>query len=329
MNTEVTDHRQRSLHASGGQGSTTSDRSTRVDIVEFEQCKLCLAHAGHVTYQLRACQLWVCSECGAHYIDYLDPAETPDTTASRELTDRERNYFRKTQHYNLERNAVHVDMVRSYVRLEGLRILDIGCGGGLFLSHVKALGADVCGLDSSPAAVLFSREESGVDAHNVLIEDPDWQVQNKGAFDVVTLWDVIEHVNFPRETILAAAHVLRPGGHIFVGTPCRDTFYHRVGTMTYALTHGRFPTFLNQLYSSERFAHKQILSTADIAGLYRGAGVELQQLDLLHELSLPYKHYLKKLTRSDVVATITAPFARLAFSIFRIKNKMIAVGRKR
>jgi len=311
----------------GDPGQAPRGRFLGVDGLDFRECKFCLSHAGQEAYRLHSSKLWVCSECGAHYIDYLDPIEQP-AADSLVLTDRDRDYFRKTQHHNLDRNSAHIDLVQSYASLAGARVLDIGCGGGLFLARAKALGAEVCGLDVSPVAVLFSTQESHVDAHNIPIEDADWQAQYRESFDIVTLWDVIEHVNDPRETFIAAANMVRPGGHMFVGTPYRDSFYHQTGVMTYKLTRGKFPTFLNQMYSDVRYGHKQILSAADITRLFRLTPVELLQITLLHELSLPHKHYLKKLTRSQTVANVVAPLVTLGLSVARIRNKMIAVGRK-
>jgi len=66
----------------------------------------------------------------------------------------------------------------------------------------------------------------------------------------VTLWDVIEHVNYPFEALQSAANVLKQGGFLLIDTPCRDSFYHQFGAFTYEITGGKLPTFLNAMYSS-------------------------------------------------------------------------------
>jgi hypothetical protein len=111
-------------------------------------------------------------------------------------------------------------------------------------------------------------------------------------------------------------------------TPCRDSFYHRAGGITYKLTGGKYPTFLNAMYSSHMFGHKQIFSTTEMKGLFEAVGMEVVELRKFHELSFPYEFYLKKLVRSEVLVKLLLPLVRAFFWIFKIRNKMLVVGRK-
>jgi 2-polyprenyl-6-hydroxyphenyl methylase/3-demethylubiquinone-9 3-methyltransferase len=146
---------------------------------------------------------------------------------------------------------------------------------------------------------------------------------------MVTLWDVIEHVNYPYETLNSAANVLKAGGYLLIDTPCRDSFYHRVGEITYKLTGGKYPTFLNAMYSSHLFGHKQIFSTTEMRKLFEAIGMEIVELKKFHELSFPYEFYVKKLVQSETVVRLLLPFVQAFFRLFKIRNKMLVVGRKR
>jgi 2-polyprenyl-6-hydroxyphenyl methylase/3-demethylubiquinone-9 3-methyltransferase len=297
---------------------------------DFAICKVCTAEAGRLTYRLEHLNLWVCSRCGAHYVDHLDPVETMDPTVSPDAPDAQSaNYFETIQHYNYERTLSHVEMIRSRCELEGLRVLDVGCGGGLFLSLLADGGADVCGSDLSDPAVRYARTKYGLTVHKYPVEHPFWQESYGERFDVITLWDVLEHVNFPRDFLRAAGNLLRPGGWMFIDTPCRESFYHRFGSMTYRASMGRFPTFLNVIYSNVPFGHKQILSAGELRGLLDRVGFETIELNMIHELSLPYTHYLKMMSRSKVLVSLAHPLVKILFSVLRIRNKMVAVGIKR
>jgi 2-polyprenyl-3-methyl-5-hydroxy-6-metoxy-1,4-benzoquinol methylase len=293
---------------------------------DFKVCKLCRASAGSPVYDLRDTRLWVCAECGAHYIDYLDAPEPEGTPQS--LTPRDRAYFEEVQHYNLQRLNAQVRRVQEHRDCKDLRILDIGSGGGLFLKTMREAGAEVCGAEPAIKPALYSREKYGLEVHSQPVEDEFWQSGYRESFDVVTMWDVIEHVNFPRETLQAAANLLKPGGLLLVGTPCREGFYHRFGSLTARLTRGRHPTFLNMMYSSIPHAHKQILSVRDLERLFDLAGLKALRTDVVMELSLPYSNYLQGIVRSKRLAHAGAPVVKAAFSVLKLRNKMISVAEK-
>jgi 2-polyprenyl-6-hydroxyphenyl methylase/3-demethylubiquinone-9 3-methyltransferase len=133
---------------------------------------------------------------------------------------------RKLQH-NSARFENQVGLVREFAGpLIGLRVIDIGCGGGLFLSKLREAGADVVGIEIDHSRAAYCRE-SRLTIETEPVESPSIQARHRGAFDVVTMWDVIEHVNFPQDTIAKAVNLLKPTGLLLLDTPCRDAFYHR------------------------------------------------------------------------------------------------------
>ena len=119
------------------------------------------------------------------------------------------------------------------------------------------------GIELSDSRAQYAKSKYRLEIDKHPIESDHWQKNFANHFDAVTLWDVIEHVNYPFQTLQCAANVLKKGGLLFVDTPCRDSFYHQVGALTYRLSGGRFPTFLNAIYSSHLFGHKQIFSTQE------------------------------------------------------------------
>ena len=283
---------------------------------------------GTPKYKLTNANVFV-SPGGFHYIDHLDPMEevSPEIDGSA-LTDTEIAYIEKSLQSNPERLENQIAAVKRHTSIAGKRALDIGCGGGLFLSQMKAEGADVVGVELSDTRAFYAKKKHGFEVVKRTIEDEYWKAFH-GTFDVVTLWDVIEHVNYPLATLHAAAKMLKPGGILLIDTPCRDAFYHRFGEFTYNLSGGKFPTFLNTMYSAKPFGHKQILSLAEMRGSLESVGLEVAELKRFHELSFPYSFYLKKLMRSDLLVKILMPFVHMFFLIFPIRNKMLAIGKKK
>ena len=280
-------------------------------------------------YKLRNANVYVSPE-GFHFIDYLDPVETiPVEIDASKLTAEEYSYIETQLQANLNKFRNQTEILARHLPLKESKILDIGCGGGLFLSLLKDRGAHVVGIELSDSRAQYAKTKHGLEIDKHPIESDYWQKGFAGHFDAVTLWDVIEHVNFPLQTLRCAAHVLKPGGLLLIDTPCRDSFYHRFGELTYRLTGGRSPTFLNAMYSSHLFGHKQIFSTSEMQTLFESTDLDVIDLHTFHELSFPYEFYLQKLLRSRMLVTTLLPVVHIFFKIFKIQNKMLVIGRKK
>lgn len=106
----------------------------------------------------------------------------------------------------------------------GLRILDIGCGGGLLSEPMARLGAEVVGADAAernlPVARLHA-EKSGleIDYRHTTAEDIAAQGET---FDVVLNMEVVEHVPDPQSYLNACSALLKPGGMMICSTINRN-----------------------------------------------------------------------------------------------------------
>jgi 2-polyprenyl-6-hydroxyphenyl methylase/3-demethylubiquinone-9 3-methyltransferase len=286
------------------------------------------AKNARLRYKLRNADVYVSKE-GYHFTDYLDPVNeiSPEIDAAQ-LTEKESAYIETQLHANSQKFHHQMNVLKKHLSLRNANVLDIGCGGGLFLSLLKREGAEGVGIELSDSRAHYAAAKHGLEVHKRPIESDFWQKGYASYFDAVTLWDVIEHVNYPLQTLQCAAHVLRTGGLLLIDTPCRDSFYHQVGELTYRLSGGRLPTFLNAMYSSHLFGHKQIFSTSEMKELLQSCGLEVIELQKFHELSFPYDFYLRKLLRSEVLVKLLLPVVKAFFRLFKIRNKMLVIGRK-
>ena len=103
---------------------------------------------------------------------------------------------------------------------EGLRLLDIGCGGGLVAEPMARLGAEVTGADAAAenievARVHAAQSDLSIDYRATTAE----AILAEGTrFDVVLALEIVEHVADPQEFITTCARLLRPGGVLIAST---------------------------------------------------------------------------------------------------------------
>ena len=106
----------------------------------------------------------------------------------------------------------------------GLRILDLGCGGGLLSEPMARLGADVVGADAAPRNIPVAQvhaEQSGlvIDYRFTTAEDLAAAGEQ---FDVVLNMEVVEHVSDPLGYLTACQNLLKPGGIMLCSTLNRN-----------------------------------------------------------------------------------------------------------
>lgn len=98
-------------------------------------------------------------------------------------------------------------------------LLDVGCGPGSFLRLAKSSGYQVAGIDVSPVAIKVATEKFGLsDAYVMSIEEllsQSWQRR----FDIICLFDVLEHLENPVSVLSGLRKLLKPGSYLVCTVP--------------------------------------------------------------------------------------------------------------
>ena len=96
------------------------------------------------------------------------------------------------------------------------RLLDVGCGTGLFLAQMRDLGWEVEGVEPDPVAAHAARSRYRLDITSAPLEEVSLPANT---FDAVTASHVIEHVHDPIGFLMECGRLLRPGGAVVIVTP--------------------------------------------------------------------------------------------------------------
>lgn len=148
-----------------------------------------------------------CNTCG---IQYFKPSIAGDEKFYSQLTSTAQAYYNDDK-WDFQ--------MASTLVMSGDLILDIACGSGSWLKLAKAKGANVSGIDTNPSAVAAACSE-GLSVHCMSIEEfaPAYQ----GFFDIVTAFQVFEHINNIIPFVESAITCLKPGGRLIVTVPNRQ-----------------------------------------------------------------------------------------------------------
>lgn len=170
----------------------------------------------------------------------VDPSEIANFAAMADEWWDERGKFKPLHKFNPIRIGYIRDTVIAHFGLslddaviklrpfEGLRILDIGCGGGLLSEPMARLGGTVVGADASEKNIQIAAlhaEKSGlnIDYRHTTAEA---LAEAGEQFDVILNMEVIEHVADPMQFLKDCASMLRPGGIMFIATLNRTLKAH-------------------------------------------------------------------------------------------------------
>jgi 2-polyprenyl-6-hydroxyphenyl methylase/3-demethylubiquinone-9 3-methyltransferase len=240
---------------------------------DFSRCKLCARYAARPKYQLKKTAVYACAACGFHFINHLDSLPSGHPGAAAHPLDRKtRDYIEGRLPASERQLRKNLLLVKRHISLSGAHCLDIGAGAGLFAHLLAEAGAVVQGIEPQAIFREFARQKYGLALNGETIDARHWQQGFGGFFDVVTLWDVFEHVNFPAETLQDAYQVMKPGGWLFLDTPRRDALYYRISEWSYRLSGGANSRLLGSLYSPLPFRHKQMFTLRQLLALAERIG---------------------------------------------------------
>lgn len=108
-----------------------------------------------------------------------------------------------------------LELTQKYIDFKGKKLLDVGCGVGMFLKKFKELGAEVYGIDIDEKKIEIAKEIY----KNVEIAPSEKMPFKRNLFDIVWLHEVIEHVDNDQETIKECFRVLKPHGKLVIFAP--------------------------------------------------------------------------------------------------------------
>jgi 2-polyprenyl-3-methyl-5-hydroxy-6-metoxy-1,4-benzoquinol methylase len=252
-------------------------------------CLFCGVHDEHLRFRDGPFRVVDCRRCGLVYVNPRLPAERLREMYQEEYwrSDRAREfgysgYLADAELY-LRTYRLRSRLLARHCPTPG-RVLDIGCAAGFFLAVMAEQGWDTTGLEISAPMVDYAQQELGLpDIRRGDLLDVELPQQ---AWDLVTLWDVIEHLEDPPAHLRAAVAAMAPDGLLVLETQNVASFFARLlGRKWQHFKHEEHlyhfdPDTLARLL--DEVGLQLVASTSRYAGKYVSTGFLVERIGRLH-----------------------------------------------
>ena len=197
-------------------------------------------------------------------------------------------------------NPLRVDFIDQLASLNGKKILDVGCGGGILSEAMAHRGAEVTGIDMGEAPLKVAKLhglESGVSVSYRQITVEELASEQPGSYDVVTCMEMMEHVPDPSSIVDACSRLVKPGGHVFFSTLNRNPKSYMMAIVG--------AEHLLKLVPKGTHDFKKFIRPSELANWIRQSGLQSKKITGLtyNPLSKSYKLNDKDVDVNYMIAT--------------------------
>ena len=187
-------------------------------------------------------------------------------------------------------NPLRLDWINGFSPLNGKRVLDVGCGGGILADSMARKGADVLGIDLASKALRVAQLHA-LEAGTPNIRYQEISVEalaheQPAGFDVVTCMEMLEHVPDPASVVRACSQLVKPGGWVFFSTINRNTKAFMLAIVGAEYVLNMLPRGTHE--------YAKMIRPSELAASCRSA-----QLDVLHTKGLEYNPLTKRYWLSE------------------------------
>ena len=135
------------------------------------------------------------------------------------------DWWNKTGHYKLlhRLNPVRLEYILSKCNINGKRILDIGCGGGILSEQLHKQGAKVTGIDSSSKSITIARQHAEEQNYNIkYINKSIFDVTDRDSVHFIVCFEMIENIDKPDEVFKKISESSTKKSGLFLSTINRN-----------------------------------------------------------------------------------------------------------
>lgn len=186
-------------------------------------CPLCNTTPAKFLFNKQGSPFYSCTSCS---FIFSKPLNNPNLINT--INDFEPAYlsYLGPQLHDKKNHEALIKKISKHTDFTKARILDIGCGSGKFVQYLRSKGYEATGLE--PSAALFGKFLEGQDHYYNNDVQTFRDEQPHEQFNIITITDVLEHIEDPQSFLKSVSHLLSPGGVVFISTPNARSLFARM-----------------------------------------------------------------------------------------------------
>jgi 2-polyprenyl-6-hydroxyphenyl methylase/3-demethylubiquinone-9 3-methyltransferase len=202
-------------------------------------------------------------------------------------------------------NPLRLEWINSISPVQGLKTVDVGCGGGILTDSLARKGAHALGIDLSTKALKVAQlhaleaQTSNVSYREISAEGLAQEAP--AAFDLVTCMEMLEHVPDPSSIVQACATLVKPGGWVFFSTLNRNakSFLMAIVGAEYVLN----------LLPRGTHEYAKMVRPSELSSFCRNAGLDLRHTKGMAYNPLNKRYWLNNDTSVNYLFATQRPLA--------------------
>lgn len=235
-------------------------------------CRVCASDQGVLLFEVDGRQVLRCAVCSHVYLNDEHTHETIADLYENYGQQGENQYFAGMDAQVMANIDGYLRTSRALLTLEAERaprLLDIGCGTGGLMERAQALGFRVEGVEICQPLAELTRARLGCKVHDRFLTELELP---EASYDVITMYDLVEHLADPVGDLCAVHRLLKPGGVLFVLTPNDEALVRRISKALFHLSLGRFDRPMRKLYYPD---HLSYFTAQSLTELFARTGFEV------------------------------------------------------
>lgn len=240
------------------------------------KCHLCGNENLKLAYSLKICKIYRCPKCKLVFTDQksLKHKQGKEMYSAEYFTKTHPNFFKESSvdyPKYLRKSKKLQNFLKELKLLKRHKpngtLLDIGCATGVFLDMARKEGFQTYGVELSDYAAKYAKEKFKLNVFNGKLEDAKFK---KKSFEVITMWDFIEHVPNPVAILSKAKELLKDDGILFILTTNDDCFMCKTADKIYRWSFGlvsKPAELVHPIHHITHFSKKTLLSMLHKVGL--------------------------------------------------------------